>query len=74
MWKDINLGKLTDTMQDFGLNYNPNFLRSVVNFTASGSTASTSAAPLLHPWDGAQVEEYQSDGGSNRSSSANVSL
>ncbi len=75
MWKDINLGKLTDTMQDFGLNYNPNFLRSVVNFTASGSTRFNEVQRRYYTHvDGAQVEEYQSDGGSNRSFRANVSL
>ena len=75
LWKDINVGKLTEYVQDLGLNYNPNFLRNIVTFTASANTRYTETQRRYYDSSsGTQVEVYQSDGGVNRGVRANLSL
>jgi len=75
LWEKINVGKLTEYVQDFGLNYNPNLLRSVMNFTASGNTRYSEIQRRYYDNTGSQqVEVYQSDGGVNRSFRANLTL
>lgn len=75
LWEKINVGKLTEYVQDLGLNYNPNFLRSVMNLTASGSTRYSELQRRYYDnSSGQQVEVYQSDGGVNRTFRANLTL
>jgi hypothetical protein len=74
-WKDINIGKLTQYVQDLGLNYNPNYLRSVLNLTVSGTTRfSESQRKYYQNTDEGQIELYQSDGSSNRTLRTNLTL
>jgi hypothetical protein len=74
-WKTINLGKLTEYVQDLGLNYNPSYLRQVVNFTVAGTTRfSEMQRKYYQNQDGTQVEVYKSDGNSNRTLRSNLTL
>ncbi len=74
-FKSLNIGKLTEYVQDLGLNYNPNFLRSVINFTASGTTRFNEMQRKYYQnVEGTQVEVFQSDGSSNRTLRTNITL
>jgi hypothetical protein len=73
--KSVNVGKLTEYVQDLGLNYNPNYLRSLFNFTASGGTRfSEMQRKYYQNTDEGQIELYQSDGNANRTLRANFTL
>ena len=67
-WKGINIGKMSEFVQDLGLNYNPNFLPQVFSFTAVGTARFTDAQRKYYEQgpDG-QIEVFQSDGNTNRS-------
>lgn len=75
LFQKVNVGKLTEYVQDFGLNYNPNFMRSIMNLTGSASTRYSEIQRRYYDNTGPQqVEVYQSDGGVNRSLRANLTL
>ncbi len=73
--KNFNIGKLTEYVQDLGLNYNPNYLRDLLNFTVSGNTRYSEAQRKYYQnaTEG-QIEIFQSDGSSNRTLRANLTL
>ncbi|HNT52171.1 MAG TPA: hypothetical protein PKH19_02120, partial [Candidatus Syntrophosphaera sp.] len=74
-FKSLNVGKLVEYVQDLGLNYNPNYLRSIFNFTVSGNTRfNEQQRKYYQNTDQGQVEVYQSDGSSNRSLRTNLTL
>jgi cell surface protein SprA len=74
-WKDINIGKMTQYVQDLGLNYNPNYLRDYINLTASAEARySDSQRKYFQNTDEGQITMYQSDGNSNRTIRTNLTL
>jgi len=74
-WKEVNIGKITEYVQDLGVNYNPNYLRRFMTFTASANTRYNETQRRYYDnTTGTQVEVYQSDGGVNRGVRANLSL
>ncbi len=73
--KSINIGKLTEYVQDLGLNYNPNYLREYINLTTSAQTRfSEMQRKYYQNTTEGQIEIYQSDGNSNRSLRLNLTL
>lgn len=75
MLKSLNVGKLTEYVQDVGLNYSPNYLRQLMNLTLSGNTRfSESQRKYYQNATEGQIEVYQSDGSSNRTVRANLTL
>ncbi|MGC9361709.1 MAG: hypothetical protein ACP5F3_02160, partial [Candidatus Syntrophosphaera sp.] len=73
--KSINIGKLTEYVQDLGLNYNPNYLREFFNLTTSAQTRfSEMQRKYYQNTNEGQIEIYQSDGNSNRSLRLNLTL
>jgi hypothetical protein len=73
--KKINVGKLTEYVQDLGVNYNPNYFRKYFNLTLSGSSRfSENQRKYYQNVSGVQTEFYQSDGNSNRTVRANLAL
>ncbi len=74
-FKSFNVGKLTEYVQDLGINYSPNYLRNLINLTVSGGTRFSEAQRKYYQnTDAGAVEMYQSDGSSNRSFRSNLTL
>ncbi|MCB5266596.1 MAG: hypothetical protein LHW46_00605 [Candidatus Cloacimonetes bacterium] len=74
-FKDINIGKQTEFVQDLGFNYNPNYFPRLMQITASGSARYTDMMRKYYEnQEGTQVEIFQRDGNTNRSLRANLSL
>ena len=75
LWQNFNIGKLTKYVQDIGLNYNPNFLRNIFSFTASGTSRFSEQQRKYYQNTGTGQEPYfESDGNSNRTVRANFTL
>lgn len=75
LFQNVNIGKLTEYVQDLGLNYNPNYLRNYLSLTVSGTTRfSEMQRKYYQNTEDGQIEVYQSDGSSNRTLRANFSL
>ncbi|MDD2228790.1 MAG: hypothetical protein PHY48_05205 [Candidatus Cloacimonetes bacterium] len=67
-WQDVNIGKMSEFVQDLGLNFNPNYLPQVFTFTAVGTARFTDAQRKYYEQGPeGQVEVFQSDGNANRS-------
>ncbi|MBP7116889.1 MAG: cell surface protein SprA [Candidatus Cloacimonetes bacterium] len=74
-FQDINIGKQTEFVQDFGLNYSPNYLPRVMQVSSAVTARFTDMMRKYYETqEGTQVEVFQRDGNSNRSIRANVSL
>jgi hypothetical protein len=72
---DINIGKQTEYVQDLGLNYSPNYLPQVFNFTSSLSARYTDTQRKYTQYVASQaVDTYQRDGNTNRSIRMNITL
>lgn len=72
---DFNIGKQTEYVQDFGINYSPSFLPRFFNFSSSVSARFTDMMRKYYEnQEGQQVEVFQRDGNSNRALRANLSL
>lgn len=72
---DINIGKQTEYVQDLGLNYSPNYLPQVFNFTSSVSARYTDTQRKYTQYVESQaVDTYQRDGNTNRSIRMNLTL
>jgi hypothetical protein len=72
---DINIGKQTEYVQDLGLNYSPNYLPQVFNFTSSASARYTDTQRKYTQYvEGQAVDTYQRDGNTNRSIRMNITL
>lgn len=72
---NVNIGKMTEYVQDLGLNYSPNVLRSLMNLTASGSARySDTQRRYYENTPEGQVETTQSDGGTTRNFRVNITL
>jgi hypothetical protein len=71
----LNIGKMIEYVQDLGLNYSPNVLRSLMNLTASGSArySDTQRRYYENAPEG-QIETFQSDGGTTRNFRVNITL
>lgn len=71
----FNIGELSTYTQDLGLNYNPNYLPRVLNFTSSvASRYSDTQRKYSQLQDGQTVDYYQHDGNTNRSIRLNLTL
>ncbi len=74
-WKDINLGKETEYSQDAEVTYNPNFLTNWFTVSSSVSAKYTEfQRKHTENTEEGLIDVYQSDGGTNRSVRANVTL
>lgn len=72
---NLNIGKMTEYVQDLGLNYSPNFLRSLMNLTASGTARySDTQRRYYENTSEGQIETFQSDGGTTRNFRVNIAL
>ncbi|MCK9158454.1 MAG: hypothetical protein M0P53_06535 [Candidatus Cloacimonas sp.] len=72
---DINVGKQTEYVQDLGLNYSPNYLPRIFNFTSSASARYTDTQRKYTQYiGGSAVDTYQRDGNTNRSIRMNLTL
>jgi hypothetical protein len=73
--KDINIGKQTEYVQDFGLNYNPNYFPRVMTVSSSVTARFTDMMRKYYEnQEGTQVEVFQRDGNTNRGIRASLSL
>jgi len=73
--QEINVGKQTEYVQDFGLNYNPNYFPRVMSVSSSVTARFTDMMRKYYEnQEGTQVEVFQRDGNSNRGIRASVSL
>ena len=62
-------------MQDLGLNYSPNYLPRIFNFTSSASARYTDTQRKYTQYiGGSAVNTYQRDGNTNRSIRMNLTL
>ncbi len=74
-FKSLNIGKLTEYVQDLGLNYNPSYLRQYLSLTVSGTTRfSEMQTKYYQNSPTGQIEVYQNNGNSNRSLRTNFTL
>ena len=73
--QNFNIGKLTKQVQDLGLNFNPNYLPRIFNFTLSGNSRfSEQQRKYYQNTSEGQVAYFQSDGNANRTFRANFTL
>ncbi|MBM4403571.1 MAG: hypothetical protein FJ042_04190 [Candidatus Cloacimonetes bacterium] len=72
---NINIGKETEFVQDLGLNYNPTFFPNFITFSSSaGARFSENQRKYVQTTNDGPVDVYQSDGNTNRSFRANITL
>jgi len=74
-YKDLNIGKLTEFVQDLGLNYNPSLFPRIMNLTSAlGARYSDTQSKYTQTLNGEQVYVYERDGNTNRSLRMNLTL
>ncbi len=66
-FKDINIGKETEFVQDLGINYNPTFFSRIYSFSTTGSTKfSDYQKKYSQTTTDGVLDYYQRDGNTNR--------
>ncbi|MBP7310825.1 MAG: hypothetical protein KA984_06025, partial [Candidatus Cloacimonetes bacterium] len=74
-FKDFNIGKMTEYVQDLGLNYNPALFPRYFNFTSAITARyADTQRKYTQTIEGEQVYVYERDGNSNRNVRMNLTL
>lgn len=74
-WQKLNIGKMSEFVQDLGANFTPNYISQIMTLNA-GLTArfADTQRKYYETSSGTQVEVFQSDGNSNRGIRLSASL